>query len=67
MNRFQLVIKAAAQLGLKKTALYARYQLGLKSGWIKLLTPANRAAPKAAWLKPSDAFPLSIPDIEYRG
>ncbi len=67
MNRFQLVIKAAAQLGLKKTALYARYQLGLKSGWIKLLTPANRAAPKAAWLKPSDAFPLSIPDMSIVG
>ena len=62
MNRFQLAIKAAVQLGLQKTALYARYQLGLKSGWIKLLTPSKQPSPKAEWLKPSDAFPLSIPD-----
>ena len=63
MNRFQLAIKAATQLGLKKSTLYARYQLGLKSGWIKLLTPANNAPPKTEWLKPSGAFPLSLPDV----
>ena len=67
MNRFQIALKAAAQLGLQKTALYAHYQLGLKSGWIQLLTPANRAAPKAVWLKPSGDFPLSIPDLNALG
>lgn len=63
MNRFQLAIKAASQLGLQKTALYARYQLGLKSGILKFLTPSGHPSPRAAWLEPSDAFPLSIPEI----
>ena len=67
MNRFQIVLKAAAQLGLQKTALYARYQLGLKSGYLKLLTPAVHSAPKEEWLKPSNAFPLSIPDAGMVG
>ena len=62
MNRFQIVPKAAAQLGLQKTALYALYQLGLSSGLIKLLTPSNQPPLKANWLKPSANYPLSIPD-----
>lgn len=67
MNRFQIALKAAIQLGLQKTALYARYQLGLRSGYLKLLTPSVHSAPKAEWLKPSDAFPLSIPDAGMFG
>jgi Heparinase II/III-like protein/Heparinase II/III N-terminus len=64
MNRFQIAIKAATQLGLQKTALYARYQLGLKSGLIKLLTPTGQPSPKAKWLKSADVFPLSVPSTD---
>ncbi len=65
MNRLQIAIKAAAQLGPQKTVLFACYQLGLKSGLIKLLTPSNQPSPKADWLISSDIFPLSIPDTTW--
>jgi len=61
MNRFQIAIKAAIQLGLKKTALFAFYQLGLRSGFLKLLTPTNTTTPKSEWLEPADAFQLTNP------
>ncbi|MCH7480087.1 MAG: alginate lyase family protein [Chloroflexi bacterium] len=42
-----VIIKAAHQLGLSKVALYARYQLGLRSGFYRSRTPAGgRAQPE---------------------
>lgn len=63
MNRFQIAMKAVAQLGLKKIALYALYQIGLKSGFIKLLTPAKESGVKEERLQAASEFPLSTPDV----
>ena len=64
MNRLQIVLKAAGQLGLKKTSLYARFQLGLKSGLYRLLTPARIPQEQAAWLQPAANLPLTLPPAD---
>lgn len=61
MNRLQMAAKAAAQLGLKKTALYALYQLGVKSGCLRLLTRTSSTPPLTEWLQPARQLPLFLP------
>ena len=39
IRKLSTALKAARQLGLSQTALYARYQLGLRSGSYRRLTP----------------------------
>ena len=39
-QRLVLGLKAARQLGLEPVSLYAQYQLALRSGWLRRITPA---------------------------
>ena len=42
---FRLVSKAGMELGLQPLALYAHYQLGLRSGYLQWKTPVGKADP----------------------
>lgn len=64
MNRLQIALKAAAQLGLQKTGLYALYQLGLKCGLYRLLTPVKSTPERPQWLQPAPELPLTVPPPE---
>lgn len=65
LNRLQVGLKALAQLGPRTMNLYARYQLGLRSGWYRArsgarqVTRARRIVRDDAQLRlASDLFPL---------
>jgi hypothetical protein len=54
MSRLQSTAQAARELGIGALARYARYQLNLRSGWIRRRTPVSSwdEQPVAAWLRP---------------
>ncbi len=54
MSRLQATAQAARELGIGPLARYARYQLKLRSGWIRARTPVTSwdEQPVSAWLRP---------------
>jgi len=54
MSRLQATVQAVRELGIGALAHYARYQLKLRSGWVRARTPVTTwdEQPVSAWLRP---------------
>jgi hypothetical protein len=61
MGRLPFALKARQQLGWKVSLLYAWYQLGLRIGWFKLLTPAYGDTWVSDKEVPYEIEPLDLP------
>jgi hypothetical protein len=62
-RRSRIAIKAASQLGISQVALFGIYQLGLRIGYYKRITPSHQRTssvvdPQKSWLVRTDLFPL---------
>ena len=64
MNQITKTFKSLRQLGLTKTGLYALYQLGLRSGHYRRLTPSVRSGPVSAPTLPPLAHFPEIPQAQ---
>ena len=63
-QRLAYAIKAARELGLEQISLYARYQIALRTGWLRRITPAQE--PTSALLTHAQEVSLGLIHVPNR-